>query len=116
MDETVFIELFGNTARTRILDFFLLHQEWDYPLTDIAKHAEVSWSSVNTIIPQFLELEVIKIARKVGRSTMYCLNTKNPVVKHLLKFELGYQECKKEVKRQEIENHARDQSRKLKVK
>ena len=103
MEPSNFVRLVGNTARTRILDFFLENEEWDYPLTDVAKLAGVSWSTVNVIVPQLLELEFIKKTRKVGRSTMYSLNVDNPFIKHLLKFdlELAYQECKKEVKRQE---------------
>lgn len=102
MHDSVFIEFFGNTARTRVLEFFLEHGDWDYPLTDIAKFAGVSWSTVNVIVPQLLELEAIKTTRKLGRSTMYCLNTENPFIKHLLDFELelAHQEAKKEVARQ----------------
>ena len=40
-NETVFVEVFGSNPLTRVLDFLITFQSFDYPLTEIAKNSGV---------------------------------------------------------------------------
>ena len=47
-NETVFIEVFGNNPIMKVLDFLITFQLFDYPLTEIARNSEVSYSTLQT--------------------------------------------------------------------
>ncbi len=44
----------------------------------------MSWGTLTMLIPKFLELGLIVKTRKIGRATLYKINTTNPVVKKLI--------------------------------
>lgn len=48
MNETIFIEVFGSNPVMKVLDFLITFQLFDYPLTEIAKNSEVSYSTLQT--------------------------------------------------------------------
>ena len=88
-----FIEMFGDTPRIRVLNFLLYGGKYfDYPLTDIMKNSNVSWHTLKELFPQLLGLEIVKKTRKVGRATLYQLNTGNERVQELL--ELRFKMCR----------------------
>ncbi len=47
-NETVFVEVFGNNPIIKVLDFLIAFQLFDYPLTEIARSSEVSYSTLQT--------------------------------------------------------------------
>lgn len=36
----------GDTPILRVLDFFMIYEEFDYSMTDIAKHAGIGYSTL----------------------------------------------------------------------
>ncbi len=85
--ETIFVEVFGKNPLIRVLDFLMTYQLFDYPLTEIAKNAGVSYSTLQTFWEKLEKNKIVVKTRRVGKSDLYKLNTKNPAVKQLLKLD-----------------------------
>lgn len=85
--ETIFIEVFGNNPVIKVLDFLITFQLFDYPLTEIAKNSEVSYSTLQTFWDKLERNNIVVKTRRVGKSDMYKLNTKNPAVQQLIKLD-----------------------------
>ncbi len=84
---TVFVEVFGNNPIIKVLDFLISFQLFDYPLTEIAKNSGVSYSSLQTFWGKLERNNIVIKTRRVGKSDLYKLNTKNPAVKQLIKLD-----------------------------
>ncbi len=85
--ETIFREVFGNNPITKVLDFLITFQLFDYPLTEIARNSGVSYSTLQTFWGKLERNCIVIKTRRVGKSDMYKLNTKNPAVRQLLKLD-----------------------------
>ena len=86
-NETIFTEVFGNNPIIKVLDFLITFQLFDYPLTEIAKNSEVSYSTLQTFWDKLERNNIVVKTRRVGKSDMYKLNTKNPAVQQLIKLD-----------------------------
>ena len=86
-NETIFIEVFGNNPVMRVLDFLITFQLFDYPLTEIAKNSGVSYSTLQTFWDNLEKNKIVIKTRRVGKSDLYKLNTKNPAVQQLIKLD-----------------------------
>ena len=85
--ETIFVEVFGKSPIVRLLDFLITYQAFDYPLTEIAEKAGVSYSTLQTFWAKLVENKIVLKTRRVGKSDLYKLNTKNPAVQQLIKLD-----------------------------
>ena len=86
-NETVFIEVFGNNPVMKVLDFLITFHSFDYPLTEIAKNSEVSYSTLQTFWEKLERNKIVIKTRRVGKSDLYKLNTNNPAIKQLIKLD-----------------------------
>jgi len=86
-NETVFIEIFGSNPVMKVLDFLITFQQFDYPLTEIAKNSGVSYSTLQTFWNKLERNKIVIKTRRVGKSDLYKLNVKNPAVKQLIKLD-----------------------------
>jgi len=82
-EESIFLNFVGNNPRMRILQYLIEGREFDYTLTDML-NAKVSWGTLNSLIPKFLELGLIVKTRKIGRATLYKINKNNIASKQLI--------------------------------
>ena len=82
-EESIFLDYVGDSPRMRILQYLIEGREFDYTLTDML-NSGVSWGTLNTLIPKFLELKIIAKTRKIGRATLYKINKENVLVKQLI--------------------------------
>lgn len=87
MRESIFLKVVGDSPKLRVLDFLLTFQAFDYSLTDIAKNAEVSYTSLMSFWPEFVKGDIVVETRKVGKARMFKLNEKNSIVIQLLKLQ-----------------------------
>ena len=85
--ETIFVEVFGNNPIIKVLDFLITFQLFDYSLTEIAKNSEVSYSTLQTFWEKLERNNIVVKTRRIGKSDMYKLNTKNPSVQQLIKLD-----------------------------
>ena len=89
-NESVFIEIFGNNPVMKVLDFLITFQLFDYPLTEIAKNSGVGYSTLQTFWDNLERNNIVIKTRRVGKSDLYKLNTKNPAVKQILKLDWNF--------------------------
>ncbi|MAF35234.1 hypothetical protein CMO91_05300 [Candidatus Woesearchaeota archaeon] len=87
MTESIFAEVFGKSPLIKVLDFLITYQLFDYPLTEIAKKSGVSYSTMQTFWDRLEKNNIVIKTRRVGKSDLFKLNTKNPAVKQLIKLD-----------------------------
>lgn len=80
--------VFGDSPIIKVLDFILDNREFDYSLTDIAKGADVGWSTLHQFWRELVNLGIVKKTRKIGRAELYKLNEENPLVQKLTEIDL----------------------------
>ena len=71
-----FVLVMGNTPFIRVVDFLLENRPFDYSKTEIAKNAEVGWSTLHGIWKILERAKIVKQTRIVGKSKMFKLNEK----------------------------------------
>ncbi|MBI2045764.1 helix-turn-helix transcriptional regulator [Candidatus Pacearchaeota archaeon] len=86
-NETIFLEVFGNNPVMKVLDFLISFQAFDYPLTEIAKNSGVSYSTLQAFWDKLKRNKIVIKTRRVGKSDLYKLNTRNHAVKQLIKLD-----------------------------
>lgn len=85
--DSLLIRALGNSPKLRILDYLL-----DYKLNDFTKKemVEALGMSKLTFYKYFKDLEnlgLVTATRKIGRATLYRINSDNPMVKMLIEYE-----------------------------
>jgi len=85
--DTVFIEVFGSNPLMKVIDFLITYQAFDYPLTEIAKNAGISYSTLQTFWERLERNKIVIKTRRVGKSDLFKLNTKNPAIEQLIKLD-----------------------------
>ncbi|MCH8003147.1 MAG: hypothetical protein IH934_00815 [Nanoarchaeota archaeon] len=83
-EKTSFRVVFGDSPIVKVIDFFLDNREFDYSLTDIAKNADIGWSTLHLFWKDFVMLGMVIKTRRIGRAELYKLNMKSPLVKKLI--------------------------------
>ncbi len=86
-DMSSFVLVMGNTPFIRVIDYFLENRPFDYSKTQIAKNADVGWSTLHGIWKLLEVTRFVKKTRIVGKSKMYKLNEENPVVRKLIELD-----------------------------
>ena len=87
VEKSIFLKYVGETPKTKILDFFLSGSMFDYSLSDIARKAGVSWRTLYKIFPEFIKKDIVKYTRTMGKSKLYKLNRKNPIVEKFIELD-----------------------------
>jgi|SRR3990172_3675757 len=82
-----FVLVMGNTPFIRVVDFLLENRPFDYSKTEIAKNAEVGWSTLHGIWKILEKAKIVKQTRFVGKSKMYKLDEGDPVVRKLIELD-----------------------------
>jgi len=85
--KSVFVDIFGNNPIIKVLDFLITFQVFDYPMTEIAKNSEVSYSTLQTLWANLVKNNLVIKTRRIGKSDLYKLNTQNPAVQQLIKLD-----------------------------
>lgn len=83
-EKTSFRMVFGNSPIVKIIDFFLDNREFDYSLTDIAKNADIGWSTLHGFWKNLVNLGIVTKTRRIGRAELFKLNMGSPLVKKLI--------------------------------
>ncbi len=82
----------GKSPEIKILDHFLLHEDFAYTKSEIAECAGISRATVYEKLPSLLEKGILVETKKIGKITLYKLNLNNLTVKKLR--SLNYQIAK----------------------
>ncbi|OYT41572.1 hypothetical protein B6U80_01095 [Candidatus Pacearchaeota archaeon ex4484_26] len=86
-NKSVFLEVFGDTPKLRCLDFLIENHFFDYPVTEIARQADVSYNSIKLFFDKWVKEGILIKTRKVGKSDYYKLNINNIFIKNLIKLD-----------------------------
>jgi hypothetical protein len=78
----------SSRAVSQILDFFLDHKEFDYSPGEIAKKTGLSFRTIFRELPGLERQQLIFVSRKIGKTSMYKLNTDFRATEYLEKFAL----------------------------
>lgn len=90
-DKSVFVEYFGDAPVVKIIDFLLDNSLWDYSKKTIAEGAEVSRAALFANWSKLEKYGIIMETRRFGKTKLYKLNKKSPIVQIL--FELDFALC-----------------------
>ena len=86
-NNSIFVEVLGGSPIIRVLDFLITFADFDYPLTEIARNSGVSYSTLQIFWEKLVRNNIVMKTRRVGKSDLYKLNTKNPAVKQLIQLD-----------------------------
>lgn len=84
--KTIFLGIFGDTPILRVLDFLIIHEDFDYSMKDIAKFSGAGYSTLKLFWSKLEKEKIIKQTRTVGKAKMFKLNLENPIVKNFKNF------------------------------
>lgn len=71
MDKSSFRMVFGDSPVIKVLDFLLGNREFDYSLTDIAKGADVGWSTLHQFFGELVRLGIVRKTRKIDGQIIF---------------------------------------------
>ena len=84
-EESSFIKVFGNTPINRLWEFIIDGRGvFDYSMTEISETAGIAWNTLKELFPYFIDREIVRETRKVGRATMYELDENHPEAKFMI--------------------------------
>jgi len=86
-NKSLFLMQFGDTPQLRVLDFLIDNHFFDFPMTEIARGANVSYNSIKLFFPQFIKSGIVIKTRRIGKSDYYKLNLQHSFVQNLLKLD-----------------------------
>lgn len=86
-NKSLFLEQFGDTPQLRVLDFLIDNHFFDFPMTEIARGANVSYNSLKLFFFKLIESGIIYKTRRIGKSDYFKLNLNNLFIKNLIKLD-----------------------------
>jgi len=86
-EKSLLIKFLGENPMFRIIDFLIENKGIDVTKKQIIEGAEISRASLFNCWKQLEEQEIVLVTRQFGKTKLYTLNSKNPIVKKLLELE-----------------------------
>jgi transcription initiation factor IIE alpha subunit len=86
--ETILAELFGRSPEVKVLDFFMDHPLNDYMQVEISERTGMNPRTIKRVLESLLSDEIIRINRKIGKATLFKLNSRSLIVKKLKELEI----------------------------
>lgn len=83
-EQSIFIQYFGDYPLIRILDFLIYSRDFDYPITEIAKNADVNFQTLKKVWPMLVKNEVVMKTRTLGGADLFKINERNLFVQKLI--------------------------------
>lgn len=87
-ENSVLIEYLGDTPLLRIIDFLLENRLFDYSKKQIIDETGLSKVTFYKYWGRLVELKLVESTRSFGKTILYKLNEKNPLVKKIKELEL----------------------------
>ena len=93
-----FLDILGDSPRNRILDFLLGETDYDFTLKEIAVKSRVGYATIKRIWDKFIEADLVKPTRRVGKAVFYKYDKESMSGKALRSFylEILFNEVEKE--------------------
>ena len=108
-EKSSFRVVFGDSPIVKVIDFFLDNREFDYSLTDIAKNADIGWSTLHEFWDKLAGLGIVIKTRRIGRAELYKLNPDSLLVKKLIELDndISKKLVEEEISKQKLKVTAR---------
>jgi DNA-binding transcriptional ArsR family regulator len=92
--------VFGEKPIPKVLDFLLVHRNWDYPLSAIEEATGLSYRTLQMVMPSLVKSHMAIETREVGKAKMYQINAESRLVAKLdeLAIEADLAAAEKEAK------------------
>jgi hypothetical protein len=88
MEKSLLIKFLGENPLFRIVDFLIENKGLELTKKEIIEGSGISRAALFKYWPQ-LELQgIVSVTRKFGKTKLFTLNSKNPVIKKLLELEV----------------------------
>ena len=84
MKKSMFIRTFGDYPLIRVLDFLIYSRDFDYPITEISKNANINFQTLKKLWPQLEMNAIIVTTRTLGGAVLYKINVANPKVQKII--------------------------------
>ena len=104
--QSAFLDVFGNTPMLRLLDFLVVHDDFDYSMTDIARLSNVHYVTLRSLWPKLERSGMVVMTRKVGKAKMFKFNKRNPIAKRFHKFfcDVTRAEVRRDIKEMTVQH------------
>lgn len=80
-EESVFLQVFGDSPKLRVIDFLIVHSDFDYAMKEIAVKSCVGYSTLRLFWRDLIKNNIVEFTRTLGKAKLYRLNRNNPAVK-----------------------------------
>ena len=87
MEKSLLIKFLGENPVFKIIDFLIENKGTDLSKKDIIEGAGISRATLFNYWEQIEEQEIVIVTRKFGKTNLYTINSKNPIIKKLLEIE-----------------------------
>ena len=87
MEKSLLLKFLGENPVFKIIDFLIENKGIDLSKKDIIEGAGISRATLFNYWEQIEEQGIVIVTRKFGKTKLYTLNSKNPIVKKLLELE-----------------------------
>lgn len=87
METSLLLRFLGKNPVFRIIDFLVENKGVDVSKKEIIEGAGISRAVLFKYWKRIEEQEIVLVTRKFGKTKLYTLNSKNPIVKKLLELE-----------------------------
>lgn len=80
------IDIFGGNPIAKVLDFFRLHNYWDYSIKDVSEATGLSYRTLQFLMPEMIKKDFIVYTRTEGKAKLYKFNSDAEIAKKLNDF------------------------------
>ncbi len=80
-ERSVFLQTFGDSPKLRIVDFLVVHSDFDYAMKEIAVKSGVGYSTLRLFWNDLVKNDIVELTRTLGKAKLYRLNRNNPAVR-----------------------------------
>ncbi len=87
MERSLLTKFLGENPVFKIIDFLIENKGTDLSKKDIIEGGRISRATLFNYWPQIEEQQIVKVTRRFGKTKLYTLNSKNPIVKKILELE-----------------------------
>ena len=87
MEKSLLIRFLGENPVFRIVDFLIENKGIDVTKKQIIDESGISRASLFKVWQQLEEQEIVIVTRQFGKTKLYTLNSKSPLVRKLLELE-----------------------------
>lgn len=87
MEKSLLIRFLGENPLFKILDFLIENKGIDVTKKEIIEGADISRAALFKYWKQIEAQDIVNVTRKFGKTKLYTLNAKNPIIRKLLELE-----------------------------